>query len=106
MTAREHWKLPGGKLWNLDLLPPSEAVESAADAAGRRLPRRDRRRGRTRGLPPHPAADDAALAASPLGRLAALCGRLPLALRVAAGHLCSYEDVRLDDYCSGWSGPG
>jgi len=36
--------------------------------------------------------------ASPLRRLAELCGRLPLALRIAAGYLTTYADRTLDEY--------
>jgi hypothetical protein len=100
VTARERWTLPGGRRWDLDLLPMDDAVAllrrlledgGRGDIAGDEIARGE---GRGEASPESPAAtvcispggepgaaDDLARDASPLRDLAALCGRLPLALR-------------------------
>ncbi len=78
VTARARFPLPGAYLHELGLLPGAEA-----EALLRRI-----------------FADSgrADLAGADLAALAGLCGRLPLALRVAAGHLTSYLDETLGEY--------
>lgn len=82
VTSRARFPLSGARLCNLDLLPLGDAV-----ALLRRLLADGAREEGAEGEE-----------TSPLRELAELCGRLPLALRVAAGHLTSYPDVMLSRY--------
>ena len=95
VTTQGRFSLPGAKPCDLDVFPLDDAVALLyrlfADS-GRDDLVQDQERYRT--APP----DEEQLRESPLGKLAEQCGRLPLALRVAAGHLTSYADVPLAYY--------
>lgn len=78
VTSRALFPLPGAHLHNLDLLPLADALALT-----------------TRLLSDGGRAD---LAAADLSQLVEACGRLPLALRLAAGFLTSYADWSLTDY--------
>jgi len=86
VTTRTRFPLQGAKLYNLDVLSAEEAVE---------LLRRLLKNGDRDDVV---GAEEASKHNTPLHELAELCGRLPLALRVAAGHLTSYLDVTLARY--------
>jgi len=78
LTSRSRFMLPNGKLYPLDLLPLAEAVALL------------------RGILSDSGRDE--LAEVDLAPLAKRCGRLPLALRVAASFLSAYADWPLPDY--------
>lgn len=80
VTSRARFPLAGGCLHDVDLLAPDEAV----GLLGRMLSDGGR--------------DD--LAGEDLAPLAEACGRLPLALRLAAGYLTSYANRTLASYLS------
>ncbi len=79
VTSRSRFTLPGGKLHDLELLPLDDAMS---------LLQRLFFDGEREDL-----AGEAGLEA-----LAEQCGRLPLALRMAAGYLTTYTDWLLADY--------
>jgi tetratricopeptide (TPR) repeat protein len=78
VTSRAHFGLPGAHRRSLDVLPPPDAAELLSRVLG--------------------AGGRADLAAGPLDELARRCGYLPLALRVAASYLCTYNNWSLDAY--------
>ena len=95
VTTRMRFSLPGAKLCDLELFPLDDAVALLYPLFGDGG-RDDLVQAQEGYRETHPEA--AQLWDSPLGELAELCGRLPLAMRVAAGHLTSYTDVPLDHY--------
>jgi hypothetical protein len=80
ITSRARFKPRGGKQRNMDVLPLDDAL-ALLDRLLRDGDRKD-------------TANDTA----GVKQLAERCGRLPLALRVAAAYLSTYVDVKLDRY--------
>lgn len=78
VTSRTHFRLRGGRLFDLGLLPSDEAKALLLTilTSGAREEVRD----------------------ANLERLATLCGRLPLALCLAGGFLTSYPNWTIEDY--------
>lgn len=72
VTSRAHFTLPGLRTWNLDALPEADAEELLKRIC--------------------PRIGDAA------AELAALCGRLPLALRMAASSLVERPNLAVEEF--------
>jgi tetratricopeptide (TPR) repeat protein len=90
VTSRRRFPLPGGRLRDLDVLSEADAI-----ALLERMLRDGGRGDCVGAVPPCPPTEGAPC---PLQQLAELCGRLPLALRLAAGYLTTYPDWTLEEY--------
>jgi tetratricopeptide (TPR) repeat protein len=90
VTSRRRFPLPAGQMRDLNALPEPDAVVL--------LERMLRDGGR------EDIVGEGDRKGTSLQQLAERCGRLPLALRLAAGYLTAYADWSLDDYLAGLEG--